>query len=175
MRVDLFLYFLLATVQLFSQVPEGVKLEKKENPAVKIKTNAGDMIIELYPDLAPKHVESFLTLIKKGYYNGLSFHRVVPGFVIQGGCPVGDGTGGPGYTLPAEFSDRPHDLGVLSMARTSDPNSAGSQFFICLGRESCKDLDKQYTIFGKVVQGLEIPPKVKKGDKMQIEVLQDKK
>lgn len=172
MTLHIVLVLLLCVSSLaMAQVPADVKLEKPDHPAVKLTTEKGEMIIELFPDLAPKHVESFLSLIKKGYYNGLTFHRVEPGFVIQGGCPKGNGTGGPGYTLPAEFSSRKHVLGILSMARTSDPNSAGSQFFICLGE--APHLDNSYTVFGNVVKGLDIPPKVTKGNTMKMEILQD--
>lgn len=151
-------------------LPPDVKLENPDHPVVLLTVPAGQMWIELFPETAPKHVESFLSLIAKGFYNGLTFHRVEPGFVIQGGCPLGNGTGGPGYTLPAEFSTtRKHVKGTLSMARTSDPNSAGSQFFICL--DSTPHLDGSYTIFGQVVKGLDIPEKVKKGDVMKIEII----
>lgn len=97
--------------------------------------------------MAPGHVANFLALAKCGFYDGLTFHRVIEGFMIQGGCPLGTGTGGPGYTIPAEFNATPHEAGVLSMARTNDPNSAGSQFFICLDRHP--HLDRKYTAFGK--------------------------
>jgi len=125
-------------------------------PQATISTSKGDITVELWDDVAPKHVESFLKLGRDGFYDGLTFHRIIPGFVIQGGCPRGDGTGGPGYTIDAEFNDRQHELGVLSMARSQDPNSAGSQFFICLGRDKCQHLDGQYTAFGKVVHGLDV-------------------
>lgn len=98
--------------------------------------------------MAPGHVKNFLALAKVGFYNGVIFHRVIPGFMIQGGCPQGTGTGDAGYKLPAEFNATPHEEGVLSMARAQDPNSAGSQFFICLGRHA--HLDRNYTAFGKV-------------------------
>ena len=101
----------------------------------------------MLPDVAPGHVKNMLGLAKIGYYDGLTFHRVINGFMIQGGCPEGTGTGGPGYTIPAEFNATKHEPGVLSMARTSDPNSAGSQFFICL--ETVPHLDRQYTAFGR--------------------------
>jgi peptidyl-prolyl cis-trans isomerase B (cyclophilin B) len=101
----------------------------------------------LLSDLAPGHVKNLLGLTKVGYYDGLTFHRIIGGFMIQGGCPEGSGTGGPGYTIPAEFNATPHEAGVVSMARTSDPNSAGSQFFICLGKHT--HLDRQYTAFGR--------------------------
>jgi peptidyl-prolyl cis-trans isomerase B (cyclophilin B) len=97
--------------------------------------------------VAPGHVANFLALARSSFYDGLTFHRVIKGFMIQGGCPEGTGTGGPGYTIKAEFNSTPHEAGVLSMARTNDPNSAGSQFFICLGKHT--HLDRNYTAFGK--------------------------
>lgn len=121
---------------------------------VRLDTEAGPILLEFYPDRAHNHVLSFVQLAQRGYYNGISFHRIVPTFVIQGGDPTGSGSGGPGYKLPAEFNDIPHDDGILSMARTSDPHSAGSQFFVCLSRERTKGLDHEYTVFGKVVDGL---------------------
>jgi len=173
MKMVLFLVvalFLGQNLANAAELPAGVTLENPKNPVVKLTTDAGEMLLELFPGDAPKHVEGMLTLIEKGYYNGLTFHRVVRDFVIQGGCPKGDGTGGPGYTLPAEFNKRPHEKGTLAMARTSDPNSAGSQFYICLDR--IPHLDNQYTVFGKVVKGDEVPEKVKQGDKMKLEILQ---
>src|SRR3954467_788104 len=127
-----------------------------------IKTSEGDMVIEFWPDVAPKTVENFKTLAKKGFYDGTAFHRIVQGFMIQGGDPLTKdakrerewGTGGPGHTVKAEFNDRSHERGVLSMARSSDPDSAGSQFFICLGDASF--LDQKYTAFGKVIKGDEV-------------------
>ena len=124
-------------------------------PTATIETDLGTFQVELWNDVAPKHVENFLKLANSGFYDTLSFHRILPGFVIQGGCPRGDGTGGPGWRVPAEFNERAHEEGVLSMARSADPNSAGSQFFVCLGREHCRHLDKQYTAFGKVISGIE--------------------
>jgi peptidyl-prolyl cis-trans isomerase B (cyclophilin B) len=120
---------------------------KKNKYQVKLETNRGDITIDMWPDVAPGHVKNLLGLAKIGYYDGLSFHRIIKGFVIQGGCPVGNGTGGPGYTIKAEFNPRPHEAGVISMARTQDPDSAGSQFFLCL--EKVPYLDNQYTVFGK--------------------------
>ena len=124
-------------------------------PRVQFDTTQGPLIIELWNDVAPRHAENFLKLVDDGFYDGLTFHRIIPGFVIQGGCPKGDGTGGPGWTVKAEFNDREHEKGVLSMARSAHPDSAGSQFFVCLTRESCRHLDKQYTAFGRVVEGIE--------------------
>ncbi len=125
-------------------------------PKAVISTSAGDMTVELWDDVAPMHVENFLKLGRDGFYDNLTFHRIIPGFVVQGGCPKGDGTGGPGWNVDAEFNQRPHKPGTLSMARTADPNSAGSQFFICLTREKCQHLDGQYTAFGQVTEGLDI-------------------
>ena len=130
------------------------------NPQVKLETSEGEILAELWPDVAPRHAENFVKLTAKGFYDGLSFHRIIPGFVIQGGCPRGAGTGGPGWRVKAEFNDRPHDKGVLSMARSADPDSAGSQFFICLTREHCQHLDGQYTAFGRVIEGLDVVDKL---------------
>jgi peptidyl-prolyl cis-trans isomerase B (cyclophilin B) len=119
----------------------------KNSYELLLQTNHGDITLEFYPNLAPKHCLNMLGLAKLGFYDGLSFHRIVPGFVIQGGCPQGTGTGGPGFNVDAEFTDTPHEPGTLSMARAQDPNSAGSQFFLCL--EKVPFLDNQYTVFGK--------------------------
>jgi peptidyl-prolyl cis-trans isomerase B (cyclophilin B) len=129
-------------------------------PKAVISTDLGDITVELWNDVAPGHVENFLKLADKGFYNDLSFHRIIPGFVIQGGCPKGDGTGDPGWKVDAEFNDRQHVPGTLSMARSTDPNSAGSQFFICLTRDKCQHLDGSYTGFGQVVEGLDIVEKL---------------
>ena len=123
-----------------------------------IDTTLGPITAELYPKDAPKHVNSFVFLAKDGFYNGVIFHRVIPGFMIQGGDPTGTGSGGPGYRLPAEFNPRKHVRGVLSAARTNDPNSAGSQFFIM--HADSPHLDNQYTAFGKVTSGLEVVDKI---------------
>lgn len=133
-----------------------------KSPHVLVKTKFGEMEIVLFPDLAPKHVESFLKLAKSGFYNGTIFHRIIPGFMIQGGDPLTKdpanrsryGTGGPGYNLPAEFNKVAHEKGILSAARTADPNSAGSQFFIMA--DKAPHLDGQYTVFGEIVKGLEV-------------------
>lgn len=136
------------------------------NPRVKITmANGGIVVMELYPDVAPKTVESFLALTNKGFYNGLKFHRVVPGFVVQGGDPKGDGTGGPGYTLKAEFNSRKHLDGSVAMARAQHPDSAGSQFYICLGPQPF--LDGKYTVFGQVTEGMDVVRQVKVGDVMK--------
>jgi peptidyl-prolyl cis-trans isomerase B (cyclophilin B) len=122
-----------------------------EGVTAVIETSAGSMTVEFFGDKAPGHVENFIKLAEKGFYNGTKFHRVIKGFMIQGGCPQGTGTGGPGYQIKAEFNDTAHVKGVLSMARSQDPNSAGSQFFVCHGE--AKFLDRQYTAFGKLVAG----------------------
>ena len=134
----------------------------QQAPHVMLKTKFGEMEIVLFPDLAPKHVESFLKLAKSGFYNGTIFHRIIPGFMIQGGDPLTKdpanrnrfGTGGPGYTLPAEFSKVAHEKGILSAARTQDANSAGSQFFIMVAKTP--HLDGQYTVFGEILKGVEV-------------------
>src|SRR5689334_4378088 len=120
---------------------------KNKKYQLELDTSAGKILLDMAADVAPGHVKNMLGLAKIGYYDGLVFHRIISGFMIQGGCPEGTGTGGPGYTIPAEFNATKHVPGVLSMARTNDPNSAGSQFFICL--ESVPHLDRQYTAFGK--------------------------
>jgi len=125
-------------------------------PKAVISTSQGDMTVELWNDVAPKHVENFLKLGRDGFYDNLKFHRIVPEFVVQGGCPKGDGTGDPGWSVKAEFNDRPHHPGTLSMARSSDPDSAGSQFFICLTRKHCQHLDGEYTGFGQVTEGMDV-------------------
>lgn len=114
---------------------------------LELDTSMGKITLDMLPDVAPGHVANILGLAKIGYYDGLGFHRIIKGFMIQGGCPEGTGSGGPGYTIKAEFNKTKHVPGVLSMARTNDPNSAGSQFFICHGDATF--LDNQYTAFGK--------------------------
>jgi peptidyl-prolyl cis-trans isomerase B (cyclophilin B) len=121
---------------------------------VELKTNHGSIVLDLLPEVASGHCANLLALAKIGFYNDLGFHRIIDGFMIQGGCPQGTGTGGPGYNIDAEFSDTPHLEGVLSMARSSDPNSAGSQFFICLGTQV--SLDGKYTVFGRTADDASI-------------------
>ncbi len=135
------------------------------NPVVTIQMkDGGVMKAELYPDIAPESVKNFVDLASKGFYNGLIFHRVIPGFMIQGGDPEGTGMGGPGYTIKGEFTangfrnDLKHTRGVLSMARAMDPNSAGSQFFIM--HEDYPSLDGQYAAFGKLIEGIEVVDKI---------------
>ena len=119
----------------------------KHDYQIELNTNHGRILLDLLPDAATGHCSNMIGLARIGYYNGVKFHRIIKGFMIQGGCPLGTGTGGPGYTIKAEFNETPHVVGVLSMARTSDPNSAGGQFFICLGTHT--HLDRQYTAFGR--------------------------
>lgn len=138
-------------------IPEGVHVE--------IETEQGTIVIELFPDAAPNTVANFKALAASGFYDGLSFHRVIPGFVAQGGDPAGNGTGGPGYTIKGEFSDRKHIRGTLAMARTSDPDSAGSQFYICY--EPQPHLDGQYAIFGQVTDGMDIVDGIRQGSIMK--------
>ena len=135
------------------------------NPIITIQMKDGSIMkAELYPDIAPATVKNFVDLAGKGFYNGLIFHRVIPGFMIQGGDPEGTGMGGPGYTIKGEFTangfrnDLKHTRGVLSMARAMDPNSAGSQFFIM--HEDSPHLDGQYAAFGKIIEGIEVVDKI---------------
>jgi peptidyl-prolyl cis-trans isomerase B (cyclophilin B) len=137
-------------------------MDTNQNEVAVLKTSAGEMVVEFWPDVAPKTVANFKKLAQEGFYDGTAFHRIIKGFMIQGGDPNTKdlsnesryGTGGPGYKIAAEFNDRPHVRGVISMARSQDPNSAGSQFFICLGTAS--SLDRQYTAFGKLIKGLDV-------------------
>ena len=121
----------------------------------EIETEKGIMKFELFPEKAPRTVDNFKRLASQGFYNGLTFHRIIRNFMIQGGCPKGDGTGGPGYTIPAEFNDVPHEKGVISMARGRDPDSAGSQFFIVHANHA-SHLDGAYTAFGKMIEGFDV-------------------
>ncbi|MEK7879238.1 MAG: peptidylprolyl isomerase [candidate division NC10 bacterium] len=139
--------------------------KKVKQTAVITLEKGGEIRIEFFPADAPKTVENFVTLAKKGYYDGLTFHRVVPGFVVQGGDPKGNGTGGPGYTIKAEFNKQKHVRGAVAMARSQSPDSAGSQFYITYG--PTPHLDGSYTVFGQVVSGMEHVDKIVQGDKMK--------
>lgn len=139
--------------------------DKTPNEQAVLKTSLGEMTIAFWPDVAPKTVENFKTLARKGFYDGTAFHRIIKGFMIQGGCPNTKadhngvpGTGGPGYQIKAEFNAKPHVRGVISMARSSNPDSAGSQFFICHG--DARFLDRQYTAFGELVAGEDVLEKI---------------
>jgi peptidyl-prolyl cis-trans isomerase B (cyclophilin B) len=169
---------------------EGEIKMMQETGAV-IHTKFGDMTLKFFPDVAPNHVNNFIDLSKKGFYNGTTFHRVIPGFMIQGGDPnskeedrSGHGMGGPGYQLKAEFNDKSHKRGILSMARSANPDSAGSQFFICVA--DAPHLNRQYTVFGEVVNGLEVVDKIVSQDRdsrdnplerieMQVEIIEPEK
>ena len=134
----------------------------------EIHTAKGVMKVEFYEADAPNTVANFTNLAKKGFYDGLTFHRVIPNFVIQGGCPKGNGTGGPGYTIPCELTggNQFHDRGVLSMAHAGR-NTGGSQFFICHNRSNTQHLDRNHTCFGKVVEGLDVIDQIRGGDKIE--------
>ena len=136
--------------------------------SAEIHTEKGVMKVDFYENDAPKTVDNFISLAKKGFYDGLTFHRVIPNFVIQGGCPDGTGAGGPGYSIDCELDgdNQYHDRGVLSMAHAGR-NTGGSQFFICHSRENTAHLDRNHTCFGKVVEGLEVIDEIKGGDKIE--------
>lgn len=133
----------------------------------EINTDKGTMIVEFYDKDAPNTVDNFIKLSKEGYYDGLTFHRVIPNFVIQGGCPDGTGAGGPGYSIDCELDgeNQYHDRGVLSMAHAGR-NTGGSQFFVCHGRENTQHLDRNHTCFGKVIEGVDIVDEIRQGDKI---------
>ena len=138
--------------------PPPMTIDPKKKYTATMETTLGTIVLELYPSIAPQHVNSFVFLAREGFYDGVIFHRVIPGFMIQGGDPTGTGTGGPGYQLKSEFNKMKHVRGVLSMARSNDPNSAGSQFFIM--HDDAPFLDNQYTAFGKVTSGIETVDKI---------------
>ena len=137
----------------------------------KINTDKGTMVVEFYEKDAPKTVNNFIKLAKEGFYKDLNFHRVIPNFVIQGGCPNGNGMGGPGYKIDCELDgdNQYHDKGVLSMAHAGR-NTGGSQFFICHGRQNTQHLDRNHTCFGKVVEGLDVIDKIQQGDTFNVEI-----
>lgn len=136
-------------------------IRNPKNKFVTLQTDFGNLVLELYHDVAPAHVDSFVARTKEGFYDGTIFHRIIKNFMIQGGDPQGNGSGGAGYYLKAEFSDLPHQDGTLSMARSTDPNSASSQFFVCLGRNSMTaSLDGKYTVFGQLIRGYDALHKI---------------
>ena len=153
----------LAGAQQPTPPSQGAKTVKQT--ATITMDKGGEIKIEFFPEDAPKTVENFVTLTKKGFYDGLTFHRVEPNFVVQGGDPKGNGTGGPGYKIKAEFNKQQHVRGALAMARSNDPDSAGSQFYIVLA--PAHFLDGKYTVFGKVTSGMDVVDKIKIGDKMK--------
>ena len=141
------------------------EIKKMSETSAIIETKFGNITLKFFPDVAPGHVQNFVNLAKKGFYDGTTFHRVIPGFMIQGGDPNSKnpdksthGMGGPGYTIKAEFNNKPHKRGTLSMARSANPDSAGSQFFICV--KDSPFLDRQYTVFGEVVSGMDVVDKI---------------
>jgi cyclophilin family peptidyl-prolyl cis-trans isomerase len=152
MKVMMILMALIMTI--------NAETAKAKNPVVVLETSEGTIELELYPNVAPKHVANFLELANKGFYNGVIFHRVIDGFMIQGGDPTGTGMGDSGKRIPAEFNDSLHHAGTLSMARSNDPNSASCQFFICLGPQSF--LDHKYTVFGNTIKGYDVVQKIGK-------------
>ncbi len=159
-----------AEINAIIEKVKSTPVEKvKEREVAVLQTTLGPLVIAFYADVAPEHCKNFKRLIKAGYFEQTRFHRIIDGFMIQGGDiltrdadPNNDGMGTPGYSIKAEFNDRQHDLGILSMARSQDPNSAGSQFFICLSRSGTQQLDGKYTVFGQVIGGLDTLQKIGK-------------
>ncbi len=154
----------MPNVQPLAQA-DATKGTRVKQTAVITMEKGGEIKIDFYPADAPKTVENFVTLAKKGFYDGLTFHRVEPGFVAQGGDPKGNGTGGPGYQIKAEFNKQKHVRGTVAMARSQNPDSAGSQFYICF--KPAPFLDGQYTVFGIVTSGMDVVDGIKIGDKMK--------
>ncbi len=163
------LLVLAVTVSAFAEIRSKKftkeEIKKMADSKAIIETKFGNIELKFFPDVAPNHVDNFIELAKKGFYDSTTFHRVIPGFMIQGGDPNSKnhdksthGMGGPGYTIKAEFNGKPHKRGTLSMARASSPDSAGSQFFICVADSPF--LDRQYTVFGEVVSGMDVVDKI---------------
>ena len=155
----------LALAEIKTKKFTAEEIKKMSETSAEIETKSGSIELRFFPDVAPGHVSNFIELAKKGFYDGTIFHRVIPKFMIQGGDPntknadrSQHGMGGPGYTIKAEFNKKPHKRGILSMARAADPNSAGSQFFICVA--DAPFLDGQYTVFGEVVSGMDVVDKI---------------
>ena len=142
------------------KIKHSYQVKDAEN-ALLLKLKDGDVVIEMFPDVAPNHVKRIKELVRQGFYNGLKFHRVIEGFMAQTGCPLGNGTGGSGQKLKAEFNKMPHKRGTVSMARSMFPDSADSQFFICF--DDCDWLNGQYTVWGEVTSGMEFVDMIKKG------------
>jgi peptidyl-prolyl cis-trans isomerase B (cyclophilin B) len=167
--VSFALFMLFPGQAAFAKQPAATftkqEIKKMSTTKAIIETKFGSITLKFFPEAAPGHVKNFVDLAKKGFYDGTTFHRVIPGFMIQGGDPIskdpnarGVGTGGPGYTIKAEFNNKPHKRGILSMARSANPDSAGSQFFICV--KDSNFLDGQYTVFGEVTEGMEVADKI---------------
>ena len=164
-KVVVFTILLVTLIVTITGCNEEAKLNKSgvetklKKPGAIIKTDMGDIVIEFYSEKAPLHTQNFIKLANEGFYDNLTFHRIIPGFMIQGGDPSGDGTGGPGYTVPAEITDLTHKRGTVAAARRADnPNSSGSQFYICLAPQP--HLDGQYSVFGEVVSGMDVVDKI---------------
>ncbi len=162
---SVFLFTALVSAEVKNKKFSKKEIKKMSDQMAVIKTKFGDIKLKFFPDVAPNHVNNFIELSKKGFYDGTIFHRIIPNFMIQGGDPnskdhdrASHGTGGPGHSVKAEFSNKPHKRGTLSMARSANPDSAGSQFFICV--VDTRHLDGQYTVFGEVVEGLEVVDKI---------------
>ena len=173
MKIIRFLAIVFSALLIAQAVSAEMKSQKFKSEEIKkmaetkavIETKLGNIELKFFPDVAPNHVSNFIELAKKGFYDGTTFHRVIPGFMIQGGDPKSkdpnkavNGTGGPGYTVKAEFNDKLHKRGILSMARAASPDSAGSQFFICVA--DAPSLNKQYTVFGEVTSGMDVVDKI---------------
>lgn len=161
----LLLFPVFANAEVKKPIYTKEEIKKMSETKAVIETKFGNIELKFFSDVAPNHVKNFIDLAKKGFYDGTTFHRVIPGFMIQGGDPnsknidkSSHGMGGPGHTVKAEFNDKSHKKGILSMARSADPNSAGSQFFICVA--NAPSLDRQYTVFGEVVSGIEVADKI---------------
>lgn len=152
-------------MKLFKKAPRAGDVDIPKGNHIRVETALGSFTFELFPKEAPNTVANFKALAGKGFYNGLTFHRVIPGFVAQGGDPKGNGAGGPGYHIKAEFNAHKHVTGAVAMARSSDPDSAGSQFYICYGAHP--HLDGHYTVFGQVVEGQDVVNRITKGTVMQ--------
>ncbi len=170
LRISFALFFILllsfpALAEIKQKTFTKEEIKKMDETRAVIETKFGNIELKFFPDVAPGHVNNFIELAKKGFYDGTTFHRVIPGFMIQGGDPNSKdpdkskhGMGGPGYTIKAEFNEKPHKKGTLSMARAANPDSAGSQFFICVA--DAPFLDRQYTVFGEVVSGMDVADKI---------------
>ena len=159
------MYAVAASAEVKSRTFSKEEIKKMAETRAIIETKFGNIELKFFPDVAPKHVSNFIELAKKGFYDGTTFHRVIPGFMIQGGDPntrdadkSRHGMGGPGHQVKAEFNEKPHKRGILSMARSASPDSAGSQFFICV--KDSPFLDRQYTVFGEVVSGMDVADKI---------------
>ena len=168
-KISFAIFTLLLTISAFAEMKQKTftkeEIKKMAETRAVIETKLGNIELKFFSDVAPNHVNNFIELAKKGFYDGTIFHRVIPGFMIQGGDPNSKnpdrskhGMGGPGYTIKAEFNEKPHKRGTLSMARSANPDSAGSQFFICVA--DAPFLDRQYTVFGEVTSGMEVADKI---------------